>query len=68
MNLHHILLKANLNSNNNNLLTLISREQKILHNLRRVIQELGLDPGYGGGGSKYDEFNAFGSACDEDGK
>ena len=68
MNLHHILLKANLNSNNNNLLTLISREPKIFHNLLRFIQVLVLYPGYGGGGSKYDEFTAFGSACDEDGK
>ena len=68
MNLLYISLKLSRNSNNNNLLTLICKENKILHNLRRVIQELGLDPGYGGGGSKYDEFNAFGSACDEDGK
>ena len=68
MNLLCILLKLNRNSNNNNLFTLISREPKILHNLRSFIQELVLDPGYGGGGSKYDEFNAFGSACDEYGK
>ena len=68
MNLHHILLKANLNSNNNNLLTLISREPKLFHNLLRFIQVLVLYPGYGGGGSKYDEFDALGSARDEDGK
>ena len=68
MNLPYILLKLSRNCNNNNLFTLISREYKILHNLLRCIQELLIHPGYGGGGSKYDEFNAFGSACDEYGK
>ena len=68
MILLYILLKLSRNSNNNNLFILLSREPKILHNLRSFIQEIVLYPGYGGGGSKYDEYNALGSACDEDGK
>ena len=39
-----------------------------MHNLLRFVQGLALDPGYGGGGSKYDEFDASESAGDEDGK
>ena len=68
MNLIYCSLKFNPNSNNENLLTLISRKPKILQNLVRSIQSLVLAPGYGGGGSKYNEFNILGTACDEDGK
>ena len=62
------LFEFDRNSNNKNLPTLMSREPKILLNLLRSIQSLVLDPGYGGGGSKYNEFKVLGSACDEDGK
>ena len=68
MNLLYFSLKFNLKSNNENLRTLIFRLPKILQNLIRFIQALVLDPGYGEGGSKYNEFDILGSACDEDGK